>query len=110
MNTAPIELRRYRRPDGTVPVTRWLSGLRDARVRAKVEIRLRRVSAGLFGDCRPIGGGAFELREDIGVGYRIYAGRRDRTVILLCGGDKRTQAADIQRAKDYWMDWKQRNV
>ena len=106
-----IEVRRYQRPDSEVPVTDWLAGMRDARARAKLEIRFRRVSMGIFGDIKPVGEGVLELREDIGPGYRVYLGRRGATlVILLCGGDKRTQDADIKRAKEYWSDWKRRNT
>lgn len=106
-----IEVRRYQRVDGAVPLTDWLADLRDARARAKLEIRFRRVSLGIFGDIKPVGEGVLELREDIGPGYRVYIGRHGATlVILLCGGDKRSQDADIQRAKEYWLDWKRRNT
>ncbi len=106
-----IEVRRYQCPDSEVPLTNWLAGLRDARSRAKLEIRFRRVSMGIFGDIKPVGEGVLELREDIGPGYRVYVGRHGATlVILLCGGDKRTQDADIKRAKEYWLDWKRRNT
>lgn len=106
-----IEVRRYQRPDGNVPLTTWLAGLRDARARAKLEIRFRRISLGIFGDIKPVGEGVLELREDIGPGYRVYVGRHGATlVILLCGGDKRTQDADLKRAKEYWLDWKRRDT
>lgn len=105
-----MEVRRYQRADGVVPLTDWLAGLRDARARAKLEIRFRRVSMGINGDIKSVGEGVLELREDIGPGYRVYLGRHGTTlVILLCGGDKRTQDADIKRAKAYWQDWKQRS-
>lgn len=105
-----IELRRYQRDDGNVPVRDWLESLRDIRARAQIEIRLRRLSVGNFGDCKPVGEGVLELRIDIGAGYRLYCARRgQQLVILLCGGDKRTQDADIQRAKTYWTDWQRRN-
>lgn len=106
-----IEVHRYQRPDGDVPLTAWLAGMRDARARAKLEIRFRRVSMGIFGDIKPVGEGVLELREDIGPGYRVYMGRHGATlVILLCGGDKRTQDADIKRAREYWLDWKRRDT
>ena len=106
-----IEVRRYQRLDGEVPLTDWLAGMRDALARAKLEIRFRRVSLGIFGDIKPVGEGVLELREDIGPGYRVYLVRHGTTlVILLCGGDKRTQNADIKRAKEYWSDWKRRNT
>lgn len=106
-----IEVRRYQRVDGAVPLTDWLADLRDVRARAKLEIRFRRVSLGILGDIKPVGEGVLELREDIGPGYRVYIGRHGAAlVILLCGGDKRSQDADIQRAKEYWLDWKRRNT
>ena len=67
-----IKVRRYQRVDGAVPLTDWLADLRDARARAKLEIRFRRVSLGIFGDIKPVGEGVLELREDIGPGYRVY--------------------------------------
>lgn len=106
-----IEVRRYQLANGDIPLTLWLAGLRDVRARAKLEIRFRRVSAGMFGDVKPVGEGVLELREDIGPGYRVYLSRHGTAVvILLCGGDKRTQDADIRRAKEYWQDWKRRNT
>lgn len=81
------------------------------RARAKLEIRFRRVSMGIFGDAKSVGEGVLELREDLGPGYRVYFGRHgDLLVILLCGGDKRSQDADIRRAKEFWRDWKRRNA
>lgn len=106
-----IDVRRYQRADGAVPLTEWLADLRDARARAKLEIRFRRVSLGIFGDMKPVGEGVLELREDVGPGYRVYLGRHGAAlVILLCGGDKRSQDADIKRAKEYWLDWERRNT
>ena len=68
------------------------------------------MAIGNFGDCKPVGDGVLELRVDVGAGYRLYCGRHGQTlVILLCGGDKASQPADIKRAKDYWLDWKRSN-
>lgn len=66
-----IEVHRYQRLDGHVPLTDWLAGMRDARGRAKLEIRFRRVSLGIFGDIKSVGEGVLELREEIGPGYRV---------------------------------------
>ena len=105
-----IELRRYQLADQSTPITDWLQALRDVRARAQIEVRLRRVSAGNFGDCKTAGEGVSELRVDIGPGYRVYYARHGQTlVILLCGGDKASQQNDIICAKDYWADWKRRN-
>ena len=105
-----MEIRRYQLAEGRVPVSDWLGSLRDQRARAQIEIRVRRMAIGNFGDCKPVGDGVLELRVDVGAGYRLYCGRHGQTlVILLCGGDKTSQPADIKRAKDYWLDWKRSN-
>jgi len=105
-----IELRRYQLEDKRTPVTEWLSGLRDVRARAQIEVRLRRVSSGNFGDCKTVGDGVSELRVDVGAGYRVYHGKHgQKLVILLCGGDKGSQQTDVALAKTYWLDWKRRN-
>ena len=106
-----IELLRYQTEDETEPVTEWLNGLRDKQAQAKLRIRLRRLEAGNFGDCDAVGEGVFELREHVGAGFRVYLGRHgQRAVILLCGGDKKSQAADIKTAQRLWANWKRRQV
>ncbi len=83
----------------TEAFARWLDGLRDVRARARVQVRIERLAAGNPGDIRPVGGGVSELRIDYGPGYRVYfkyVGRE--IVILLAGGDKSTQSADIRTA------------
>lgn len=71
--------------------------------------RIDRVRRGVFGDCEPVGDGAWELRIDWGPGYRVYYARSGhRIILLLCGGDKRTQQADIKRAKEHWHDYQER--
>jgi len=77
----------------------WLDGLRDARAKARILVRLRRLSLGNFGDWKSVGSGAFELRVDYGPGYRVYLTRQgDSVVILLAGGTKKSQNRDIKRA------------
>jgi putative addiction module killer protein len=77
----------------------WFASLRDRQARARIDVRIRRLSLGNPGDVRPIGEGVSELRIDYGPGYRIYFVQRgQRVVILLAGGDKRTQAKDIETA------------
>jgi putative addiction module killer protein len=106
-----IELYRYQREDGREPVTEWLEGLRDKIAQARIRVRLRQVQAGNFGDTEPVGEGVGELRIHVGAGYRVYFGRHGKAVvILLCGGDKNSQAADIKRAKAWWLDWKRRQA
>jgi len=106
-----MELFRYQREDGGEPFTDWLASLRDKAAEARIRVRLRRVEAGNFGDCEPVGEGVTELRIHVGAGYRVYFGRHGKTVvILLCGGDKNSQATDIRRAKDFWSEWKRRQL
>ena len=78
---------------------RWLDGLRDVRARARVLVRIERVVAGNFGDSKQVGQGVSELRIDYGPGYRVYFTKRGQSiVILLVGGDKSGQTADIKTA------------
>jgi putative addiction module killer protein len=77
----------------------WLDGLRDMRARARIQARIERLALGNAGDVRPVGEAVSEMRIDYGPGYRVYYTKRGRdVVILLAGGDKRTQAADIKTA------------
>jgi putative addiction module killer protein len=79
--------------------TAWLERLRDRRARDRILARIDRLSLGNPGDVEPVGEGVSEMRIDYGPGYRLYFKQRgDTVVILLCGGDKRTQARDIKRA------------
>ena len=76
-----------------------LDGLRDVRARARVLVRVERLAAGNPGDVKPVGEGVSEMRIGHGGGYRVYFGRQGQTVVvLLAGGDKRTQKTDIERA------------
>ena len=76
-----------------------MDALRDVRARARVLVRVERLAAGNPGDVRPVGEGVWELRIDHGPGYRVYFKRQGRTVVvLLAGGDMRTQSADIETA------------
>jgi putative addiction module killer protein len=78
----------------------WLENLADRRAVERIAQRLVRIEAGLFGDAKPVGSGVSELRIDYGPGYRVYFVQRGGVlVILLCGGDKRTQARDIKAAR-----------
>ena len=78
----------------------WLRALRDATAKAKVAVRVRRLAFGNPGDVRPVGGGISELRIPYGPGYRVYYVQRGALlIVLLCGGDKATQARDIATAK-----------
>lgn len=77
----------------------WFDRLRDNMAKTRILIRIRRVSLGNFGDVKPVGEGVSELRVDYGAGYRVYFIRKgEMLVVLLGGGDKRTQPRDIQKA------------
>jgi putative addiction module killer protein len=83
----------------TAAYASWFASLRDRQARARIDVRIRRLSLGNSGDVKPVGGGVSELRIDYGPGYRVYFVQRgQQLVILLAGGDKRTQAQDIQTA------------
>ena len=102
------EIRIYAKADGTEPYTAWETGLGDRMARARIRARIGRLRLGNFGDAKRVGE-VFELRIHVGPGYRIYYGREgDAIVILLCGGDKGSQATDIERAEAYWRDHRSR--
>jgi putative addiction module killer protein len=109
MDLAPKSVLVYRTRDGRLPFDEWLRDLRDANAVARVLARVGRIRRGNLGDCKPVGEGVSELRVDYGPGYRVYFGQAGQTlVILLCGGDKRTQDRDISQAQKYWNDYQQR--
>ena len=106
-----IDIRYYQSTEGKQPFTEWLQGLRDQQARARIQARLARVAVGNFGDIEPVGEGVMELRIDWGPGYRVYFGRLGQVIVLLLiGGDKRTQQKDIQRAKECFEDYKTRSA
>lgn len=83
----------------TLVFAAWLERLKDRQARARIQVRLDRLALGLAGDVKPVGGGVSELRVDYGPGYRVYFKQQGpELVLLLIGGDKRTQTKDIQRA------------
>jgi putative addiction module killer protein len=92
-NSTVIEIRQ------TETYFQWFDSLRDRQARARINARIRRLSLGNVGDVKPIGEGVSELRIDFGPGYRVYFVQRGQTlVVLLAGGDKRTQDRDIKKA------------
>ena len=104
-----FELLRFQGKDGREPLTEWMRCLRDRQAYAHVLARLDRLENGNFGQCRPLRGGVWELKIDHGPGFRVYYGQVSKTILLLlCGGDKRTQRADIERAAEYWKDFRSR--
>ncbi len=106
--TTPRDLVAYLSRDSKVPFEKWYRSL-TREDRSSVDVRLRRIRDGNFGDSKPVGEGVSELRFKPGKGLRIYFGLEgQRLVILLAGGDKSTQDEDILRAKEYWRDCKER--
>ena len=86
---------------------KWFSGLRDSQAQARINARIRRLSLGNPGDVKPVGSGVSEMRIDYGPGYRVYFQQRGPVIaLLLCGGDKGSQDADIRRALAIAKDWK----
>lgn len=104
------QIEHYLSHDGRDLFAEWLASLADRRARAFTLARVGRMEAGAFGDCKPVGAGVWEARIDYGPGYRVYYARAgNRLIVLLIGGDKRKQKADIENAVDYWNNWQERN-
>ena len=104
MERIRVELAIFRSAGGRAPFEDWFARLCDRSVQARLIQRLDRLQAGNAGDCRSLGGGLSEVRVDAGPGYRIYFSRLSPgRCLILSGGSKRTQAADIERARK-WLD------
>lgn len=104
-----FEIRHYVTIDGADPIALWLGDLRDMQAKIAIIRRLNRLEQGNFGDFKPLRDGVHELRIDVGPGYRVYYARAGKVVmLLLCGGSKKTQTADIDRACEFWRDWQNR--
>lgn len=100
----------YQDAQGREPVIEWLEALRDKKTERRIRNRLRRLELGNFGHYRSLGEGLCELKLPFGSGYRIYFGTMgSQTVILLCAGDKHSQKHDIERAKQYWQDYRKQS-
>lgn len=103
------EIRHYVTGDGKDVFLDWLKRVRDPVAKVQIVKRVSRVEQGNFGDHRFCRDGVWELRIDVGAGYRVYYARAgSRIVLLLAGGDKRTQNADIGHAVEFWQDWQRR--
>ena len=100
------EIKKLELQSGLVPFDEWFDSLRDQRMQVAVDARLTRVRAGNFGDCKSVGGGVFELRINFGPGVRVYYGLHgQKIVVLIGGGDKRSQQRDIRRAQELWKQF-----
>jgi putative addiction module killer protein len=103
------EIRHFLTRSGTDLFMEWRRQLRDTKARIAIDRRVNRMELGNFGDHKPCRDGVWELRIDVGQGYRVYyAIAGDKVILLLCAGDKRTQDADIDRACANWLDWQGR--
>ena len=103
-----IELRQYVDRLGRNPFDRWLDALEES-TQARVVVALDRLERGNFGAAKAVGSGVSELKHDFGPGYRVYFGRDgDTVVILLGGGTKKRQQADISAAQALWQEYKKR--
>ncbi|HET8996685.1 MAG TPA: type II toxin-antitoxin system RelE/ParE family toxin [Acetobacteraceae bacterium] len=104
----PLELRYYATEQGHSPFERWFLGL-DQAAAARVVTALERLSRGNLSNTKAVGAGVLEHRIDWGPGYRVYFGRDgEKLVVLLMGGTKQRQPRDIDTAKLFWADYKQR--
>ena len=105
------EIRHFVSTAGTDLFSDWLTRVRDPIAKVQIVKRVNRMEQGNFGDNSFVGDGVWEMRVDVGAGYRIYYARVGAQImLLLCGGDKRTQDADIKDAKDHWKDWQRRSA
>ena len=109
MQITPRAVRNYITPNGRNPFREWLTQLRDKKARANIQRRIARLQEGNFGDFRRLNSGLCELRINYGPGYRVYFGMfASHIIILLWGGQKRTQQRDITRAQNYWNEIRSR--
>lgn len=105
----PHQVDEYITVEGRSPFSEWLNDLKDRKARARIRVRIDRLSLGNFGDCRSLGANLYELCIDHGPGYRVYFGHLgSRVVLLLSGGSKNTQQRDINQAREFWADFKKR--
>ena len=112
-DTRKLEVNAYRTSNGKEPFTDWLDSIRDKTIQSRIKKRMDRVENGNMGDYKLLGPNLYELRLDFGPGYRIYfsvyfSGSDSRTILILCAGDKSSQTSDIEGAKKYSLDAKQR--
>ncbi|MEO7861242.1 MAG: type II toxin-antitoxin system RelE/ParE family toxin [Nitrospirales bacterium] len=110
MDATPRDIQIYTTEGGRAPFSEWLASLSENKARAKIRVRLDRVRLGNLGDCHGVGDGVQELRIDYGPGHRVFFGQVGSTIVLLlCGGDKSTQAKDIEQAKRYWNEYRRQS-
>lgn len=107
MEVTPCEVEIYETENGKVPFSEWLIALRDVQASARILLRIDRAKQGNLGDHKFIADGMFELRVDTGTGYRVYFGRvNNELIVILWGGDKGSQQRDIEKAQQFWTDYR----
>lgn len=110
MQANDYELRRYVTTDGREPYTLWLEGLRDKLTKARIVNGVTKMEKGNFGISEGVGQGVIELKLTFGPGYRVYyALEDDQVLLLLAGGSKSKQQADIDKAIEYLKDYRSRD-
>lgn len=101
------ELSIYKPHTGKAPFEKWLTSLKDKKTKQIIQARIDRAVFGNLGDIKGLGEDVFEFRIDYGPGFRVYFSiQGQKILLLLVGGDKRTQSKDIEKAKSYLEDWK----
>ncbi|MBX9253169.1 type II toxin-antitoxin system RelE/ParE family toxin [Desmonostoc muscorum CCALA 125] len=110
MEAIPFDVEVYETQEGRVPFSEWLTSLKDTQAAARILLRLDRAKQRNLGDHKLIADGMYEFRIDTGAGYRVYFGRVSNWIIvILWGGDKSSQQRDIEKAQQYWMDYRSRD-
>lgn len=106
-----FEIKHYITSNGSDVFAEWRDNLKDSKSKIAVDRRIYRAELGNFGDHKPCRDGVWELRIDMGPGYRVHYAQAGKTVVLLlCGGIKRSQDSDLSRACEYWKDWQFGNL
>ena len=101
------QIKVYITPSGKCPFNKWLNDLVDKKAQIAIDLRLERLRIGNFGQSKLLGNGVYELKIDFGPGYRVYFSKIGLTIILLlCAGDKKSQQKDIEKATQYFQDFK----
>jgi len=105
-----VHLREYLKLNGKSSFQEWFHFLKDDRAKMSIDARLENMKCGHFGKVKSVGKGVLELKIYYGPGYRIYFGLLNKsTILLLCGGTKKTQRVDIKKAHQFWSDYRRRS-
>lgn len=101
-------IKEYLTSDGQSPFAKWFEGL-NSTAAAKVRVAIARIELGNFSNLKSVGSNVWEIKIDFGPGYRVYCGKDgEKIIILLAGGTKKRQQQDIQKAKEFWLEFKKR--